>query len=238
MAYESAHLSRFKARYNSTNDDNDLIFQLVRKGAKITPASATITIYKPGATTAVLGATAMTVSGTLMTYQIVTTTVANYPVGTGYRAHIIVTVGAVTYDEDVYFDVVQNVPSGRIGRDQLLALDERILGMDHAGDEDFSEVINAVWDEVQFDLETREIEGDQLLDNMIVDRHRLSVVARYLVLARILRPKGHTEDAKYYEDLYTTKMRQMLAGGIKFDVNQDQEEDDDQGNALTVRLVN
>jgi hypothetical protein len=241
MAYESAHINRFKCRYNSDNDDNAFIFQLVKAGAKLTPASATIAIYKPGSTTAVLAATAMTVSGTLLSYSIDTTTTDNFPVGTGYRARMIIKVGTgqseVTHDEDKFFDVVKTLPTGRITYDQLVALDDRIAGMDHNGDEDFSELIEAVWGEVQFDIETRSIDGDQLLDDMIVDRSRLSIPARMLVVARLLRSKGHQEDAEYYEKQYGEKLRQMLSGGIKFDVNQDQEEDAEQGIANTIRLI-
>lgn len=238
MSYESRHLGRFKARYNSDNDDNELVFQCVRKGVKITPASSTITIYARGNTTAILASTAMTVSGTLNTYAIDTTTVATWPVGVGYRAHIVVVdAAAVTYDDDVYIDVAKTVPQGYVTYDQLLALDDRVRGMDHAGNEDFSELIQSVWDEIQFDIETRTVEGDQMLDSMVVDRARLSVAARFLMLSRILRPKGHSEDATYYEGQYKQKFKQFTAG-IPFDVNEDQNEDTEQGLANIVRLVN
>ena len=228
MAYESAPISRFKARYNSDNDDNEITFQLVRGNVKVTPASATITVYKPGSTTAVLAATAMTPSGTLMTYALDTTTVADFPVDTGYRARIVVTdSGGTTYDEDVFFDVAELPPQGRITRDQLVKLDERVNSMQHAGDSDFSEVIQACWEENQLDLESREMDGDQLLDSMIVDRARLSVVVRFLCLARILRPKGITEDAEYYEQTYRNKLSQLLSGGVRHDLDADKEEDSD-----------
>ena len=236
MAYESNGLSRHTARYESNNDDNAIVFQLIRGGVKITPASATITVYAPGNTTAVLGATAMTVSGSLMTYAIVTTDTDDYPVGNGYRAHIIVTVGSVTHEDDIYFDVAKNVPSGAIGVDQLVALDERISGMENSADADFSEVIQAAWSECQFDIETRQSDGKQLKDSMVVDRVRLSVVVRHLVLSMILRPKGLTEDAKYHEDKYQTKLGQLLTS-LPHDVNQDQEEDSDITMAMTCRLV-
>lgn len=228
MAYEAVPISRFKARYDSDNDDNALTFQMVRAGAKVTPSSATIAIYQPGNSTAVLDATAMTCSGTLMTYEIDTTETDDFPVATGYRARIVVTdSGAVTYEEDIFFDVAELVPQGRITRDQLLKLDERVMTMQHAGDDDFSELIQACWEENQLDLESREMDGDQLLDSMVVDRARLSVVVRFLCLARILRPKGEREDAQYYEETYRNKLRQLLSGGVRHDLDADKEEDAD-----------
>lgn len=238
MAYESAPISRFKCRYNSDNDDNEITFQLVRSGVKVTPASATIAIYKPGSTTAVLAATAMTCSGTLMTYAVDTTTTADFPAGNGFRARVVVTdANAVTYDEDLFFDVVKTVPQGRITRDQLVKLDERVSSMQWAGDDDFSELIMAVWEEVGLDIESREIDGDQMTCDMVVDRNRLSVAARHLTLARILRPKGEVEDSEYHEKQYKQKLKQILSGAIRHDVTQDQEEDSDGYPAVYTRIT-
>lgn len=235
MAYESRHLRRFKCRYNNDNDDNPLTYQLVKDGAKVTPTSATIAIYKPGVTTAVLAATAMTKSGTLLTYNIDTTTTADFPVGTGYRAHIVVT-ATDTYEDQIIFDVAKLVPFGRISRDQLVALDDRVKGMEHAGDEDFSEIIEAVRDEVQLQVETKVINDNQLLEDMILDQSRLAVPSRFLTLAYVLREKGFTEDADYWEGKYDSVIR-MVLGGIKYDTNQDLEEDGKQGHIQTTRLV-
>ncbi len=239
MAYESASISRFKCRYDSDNDDNTILFQLVRAGVKVTPTSATIAIYKPGNSTAVLAATSMgSASGTLFTYAIDTTTVADFPVGNGFRARIVVTVGSTTYDEDVYFDVVKTVPQGRITRDQLVKLDERVSTMQYAGDDDFSELIEGVWEDVQLDIESREVDGVQMTEDMIVDRSRLSVAMRCLCLSRILRPKGEREDAEYWEDTYRKKLRQILSGAIRHDTDQDQEEDSEGSLAVITRIVN
>ena len=68
MAYEQRNLRRQKVRYNDDNDDNKLEYQLVLDGAKVTPTSATITIYKPGSTAAVVSAASMTLSGSVLQY--------------------------------------------------------------------------------------------------------------------------------------------------------------------------
>ena len=47
MTFELKRLGRQKVRYDSANDDNLLRYQLVVDGAKVTPTSATISIYKP-----------------------------------------------------------------------------------------------------------------------------------------------------------------------------------------------
>lgn len=236
MAYESRHLRRYKCRYNSTNDDNPLTYQLVKDGDKITPASAAITIYRPGSTTALVTAGAMTVSGTLCTYCPTTTTVASWPVGTGYRAHIVATTaGAVTYDDEVMFDVAKIVPFGRVTKDQLVALDGRVQGRTHNGDEDFSEIIEAARDDFQFDLETQAITDGQLLETMILDQSRAHVVARKLILSKIFRESKELDEAESYFKEYRTMLRQLLSG-VKYDANQDLEEDTTQGGRVAVKL--
>jgi hypothetical protein len=238
MAYEARHLRRQKIRYNNDNDDNPLLYQLIQDGVKITPSSATIQIFNSSGTS-ILSATAtsLSISGTLMTYAPDTTTVATWPIDTGYRAHWIVTdSGSVTYESDQIFDVVNFVPFGWIGRDQLIALDDRVKGMEHDGDEDFSEVIEAVRDIIQLSIETKAVDDEQLLEDMILDHSRVAVVARFKVLAQLFREKGDAESAEYYDGEYSSTLEQMLAG-IKYDTDQGLEEDEEQGRLTQVRLT-
>lgn len=235
MAYESRHLRRAKVRYDDANDDNPLTFQLIKNGAKLTPVSATVAVYTPGGTAA-LTATSATVSGTLLTYALDTTTEATFPLGNGYRAHWVITVGSTTYPEDQIFDVVRLVPFGRIGRDQLIAADDRVKAMEHNGDEDFSEIIEAARDEVQLDVETKVLGDEQLMENMILDQSRLAIPARFLVLAYIFHEKGMPADGERYEAKYKEKIREVLSG-IRYDKDEDGEEDTKQGGVQIMRLV-
>jgi len=222
-AYEARHLRRQKVRYSDANTEYPLRYQFVLDGVKYTPASATITIYKPGSTTAVLDATAMTVSGTLCTYSVNTTTVADFPVGTGYRARIAATIAGVEHLDDIIFDVVKFILLLDIGKDQLLAMDDRLRAMDHNGDEDFSEIIEAVRDEMQLLLETKAVDGGPMLEAMFLDKSRVSIPARYLVLAQIFETKQNYEAADRYRKKFDSLWRQMLAG-VKLDASQAQEE--------------
>jgi hypothetical protein len=240
MVYESRHLRRQKVRYNSTNLDNPLSAQLTVAGAKVTPASATITIYAPGNSTALVSAAAMTVSGTLLTYSVTTTTVASWPVEEGYRAELAITVGsggsAVVYSRVVIFDVCKFVLVLGITRDQLLALDENILAADHAGDEDFSEVIEAVRDELQLLLETKAIDGGHAVENMIVDASRVAIPARRKVLSTIWRNKGDITRAEHHEAEFG-KLWTAVMAGVRFDKDQDGEEEEGAGRIDGIRLV-
>lgn len=235
MAYESRHLRRQKIRYENANDDAPLKFQLVKDGAKITPTSATVTIYDPSGDE-VLAATALTVSGTLMTKAVSTTTVADYPVDTGYRAHVIVThSGGTTEEEDFLFDVVKFLLDIPLGFDQLVARDDRVRALEWNGDEDLSEIIEACRDELQLLIETKAINDGQLLENMILDSSRVAIPFRQYVLAAIFEAKGQDEAAARYRDRYDMFWRAML-DGIKYDVGQDLVEDASSATPQVVRF--
>jgi len=234
MAYEARPLRRQKVRYNDANDDCPLKTQLIVGGAKVTPASATITIYRPGNATALVGPVAMTVTGTLLTYAPLTTTVASWPVEQGYRADVVVTYGAVTYPIHLVFDVEKYPLVFGLTRDSLLALDPTILGMDHAGDEDFSEPIEAAHDDLQLMLESKATEDGQLLESMILDGSRIAIPARYYVLHLIYFNKD-AERSDRYKNRFNELWASMLAG-IKYDEDQDGEEDAKQGRVITTRF--
>ncbi len=225
MAYESRHLRRQKVRYNNANDDALIYFQLVKNEVKVTPTSATIQVFNPSGTS-ILAATAMTVSGTIMSYAISTTTTATWPVATGYRAHIIVTASGITYEEDILFDVVKFLLDIGVGFDQLLARDDRVRAMEWNGDEDLSEVIGACRDELQLLLETKAIDDGQLVENMILDSSRVAIPFRFYVLKAIFTAKGMDAAAAKAEEEFEKFFRAMLAG-IKYDVGQDLSEDGD-----------
>jgi hypothetical protein len=235
MAYESHNIRRFKVRYDDNNADNPLTYQLVLNGAKITPTSATIATYDASGT-AVLTATAMTASGTLLTYSIDTTTESSYPVGNGYRARIVVTYGGVTYEDDVYFDVVKYLLRIPVGFDQLIALDDSVRAMEWNGDTDLSEIIEACRDEIQLRLETKALEDGELIENMLVDASRVAIPFRRYVLAQVLYAKGRDPQAERHQKTFEELFRAMLAG-IKYDKNQDLAEDAGTGRVQPVRLV-
>lgn len=236
MAYEQRSLRRQKVRYSSDNDDNALTYQLVLNGAKVTPTSATIAVYKPGTSTAVLAATAMTVSGTLMTYALDTTTTADFPLDEGYRADIVVTYGGVTYNRHIMFDVVSYLLRLDIGRDQLVALDDQLNAAEFGGDDDFSELIDACRDDLSVMIEAHVIDDDKLLENMILDSSAVSPAARYYILQQYFRAHGETDKADNYESKFKDLFRSALST-IRYDKTQDGEEDADIGGALLIRVT-
>lgn len=237
MAYESRPLRRQKIRYNSANSDAKLRYQLLLDGEKQTPDSApTITIYRPGNSTALVSAANMTLSGTVATYSADTTTVASWPVETGYRAEVATTVSTVVYTDSIIFDVCKFLLWMDIGADQLIAMDERVASMAHNSDDDFSELIEAVRDVLQLKLETRVLEDKQLLENMVLDKSRIAIPARYYVLAAIYEEKRDHEQADRYEEKADALWRSVVSS-ISYDRNQDLEEDSGVGGIQDFRLV-
>lgn len=235
MAYEYRAIRRQKVRYNSANDDNALVFQLEEDNAKITPASATIAVYREGVTAALLSATAMTVSGTLMTYALDTTTVATWPVSGSYRADIVVTDGsAVTHEGHIVFDVVKYLLRLGVTRDQLLDRDEGILGAEHGGDESLAPLIGACRDELQLLLETKAHQDGQVIENMIIDSSRLAIPARLYILWKHFNGRDQ-EKADNYESDWRMLWKAFL-GGINYDTNLDGFESGKQGGLIPHRL--
>lgn len=237
MAYEQRAIRRQKVRYDDDNSDTPLRWQRVIDGEKATPdAAPTITIYAPGNSTALVTDDDMTLSGTVATYSVDTTTEASWPVQTGYRARIKTTVGSIEYLDDVMFDVVKFILTLDIGVDQLAALDERVSSMQHRGDEDFGELIEAVRDELQAMIETRVIKDNRLLENMILDVSRVSIPARFLILHRIHEEKENYEAATRYMERFQELWRSTLST-IQYDSGQDLEEDSTLGGVQAFRLV-
>jgi len=235
MSYEERRLARQKVRYNSDNDDVDLVFQLVEAGAKVTPDSATIEIFKPGSTTAVLDAAAMTVSGSLLTYNVLTTTVADFPVDQGYRADIVVTFNTTeTADRHFIFDVAKYLFTPNLAFDQLVALDDEVRGMAHDNDEAFGPIIEASRDELQEMIESRiRTMGARLLEEHILDASRAAIPFRRYVLANIFREKGNTEKADYHEGKFETLFGLMMSS-LAADGDQDGQESSDVGGVAEV----
>ena len=235
MAFEHRPLRRQKVRYDDANADNPLRSQLVYDGAKQTPDSApSITIYAPGGTTALVSAAAMTLSGTVATYSVDTTTESSWPIGTGYRADIVTTVGGTDYDTHLMFDVVRYLLRLDVAADQLRALDERLVAMQHRGDDDFSDIIEAVRDELQTRLETRAIKDSLLIENMVIDTSRVSIPARYLIIGRLLEEKRDYEAADRRIAQFDELWRAVI-NSIEYDFNQDGAEDSKMGGIQSFR---
>lgn len=235
MAYEASHIIRQKLLYNkSTSADNTLTFQLVEDGDKVTPTSATIAITKPGGTE-VLAATAMTVSGTLMTYITDTTTVADFPIDEGYRADVAVTSGGVVYNRHFIFDVARYHLRLGITYDQLVAFDDSISGMRHDNDEDFSELIEACRGVLQVRIELHVLGNGKLVENMIIDRTAVAIAARFYILHRIYFNKD-SERSDAYEAQFD-ELWAALMSSIRYDRDQDGEEDGKIGGLQNIRLL-
>jgi hypothetical protein len=235
MAYEQRPLRRQKVRYNDANDDTPLTYQLLVDGAKVTPTSATITIYAPGNSTALVDAAAMTKSGSLLTYAPDTTTVASWPVDTGYRAHVITTYSAVTYPDDLYFDVAKFILRFSVGYDQLVSRDEAVAGMTYADDEDLSPIIEATRDELQLLIESKVLGDGKLLESMVLDRAAVEVPGVLLVLSNLYRAKHEYETAAVWREDFARLWRASMAS-VRYDENEDLEEDSTVGGTNRVAI--
>ncbi len=236
LSYETRHLGRQQLRYNSANSDIALLGQLVIDDEKVTPTSATIEIFKPGSSTAVLAATAMTVSGTLLLKSgIDTTTVADFPLDTGYRADLAITYNSVVYYRHIVFDVVKYLFIPNVAFDQLVALDDGIRGMQHDGDADFSELIGACRDVLQMRLESKILGSRKLLSSAIIDTSRVSTAFRFLCLHQIWFNKGDADRAGEYKDRYNETLDAVLSSTL-FDDDQDGQENSEIGGIQEVRF--
>lgn len=236
MTYELKSLRRQKVLYNSANATNPLVFQLVLNDVKVTPTSATITIYAPGNTTALVSAAAMTVSGTLLTYTVTTTTTASWPVDTGYRAEIAVTYSGAVYSRVIVFDVVAYLLDLAIGVDQLVDIDERVAGMVHNGSTDMVGLITAGRNVLQAQVEAKVLTDGKLIENMILDSGPLATVACFWILAQLYFEKGRLDDMREYRKQYD-QMLEAVLNSITYDSDQDGEEDAEQGGIVYMRLV-
>lgn len=200
MTYERFRLGRQKIRYDNANDDLPLVYQFAVNDAKQTATSATIAISFNG--TEKLAATAATVSGSLISYTLDTSTETTWLLGKGYRADLVVTYDTKTYERHFFFDIATYVFVPHLTHDQLVALDDNVRGMDHDGDEDFSELIGACRDIMQTRLESKMLEATRLKQEMIVDPSQVAVAFRSFVLSRIYRNKGNHEQANEYKAEY------------------------------------
>lgn len=235
MAFENYQMGRQKVLYNNANDDNPVVYQLKVDGEKVTPTSATIEIYKPGSTTAVLAATAMSKSGTLLTYSVDTTTVADFPVDEGYRGEIVVTYNSLTYDAQIVFDVAKFLLRYQVAWDQLVALDDSIVGMKHNGEEDLSPLIEACRDDLQADLESKIVKGKALKENYILDDSRVSSVFRLFILAQLHLNKGNMDHYEIYFERFQ-HLKNAVLSAIKYDTDEDGQESGDIGGLHEITL--
>jgi hypothetical protein len=243
VAYEQKPVRRQKALYNNDNDDNPLVYQLVVDSEKVTPTSATIQVNDPDGDS-VLAATAMTLSGTLLTYSLDTTTVANFPIKDGYVANIVTTYNAKTYNDKMVFDVTRTLLRLSIAKDQLVALDDGVQGMSIDGDEDLSPIIEAMRDVLQARVESRIFsDGTRTNMSMILDNAGISAVFRYMVLAQLFRAKPESDEgilegskAFVYDRMADTLFDQVMSS-MFWDTDQDGAEDGDIETEPTVRLV-
>lgn len=237
MAYEQRVTRRQKVRYNSDNDDNALVAGLVLDGVKTASDSATIAVTDPDGTS-VLAATAMTTNGSFQTYFLDTTTIADFPIAEGYRADIVFTYGdpSKTAEAHLMFDVVKFLFRLNIAFDQLVAFDDGVRGMQMDGDEDLSNLIVAVEDELQAAVESKVIDDGRMMEEMILDASRLALPAKLKILYRLFNSKKDYDHADRYLEQYNNEIRAALSS-IRYDVAQDGLEDTRIGGWQSVRLV-
>lgn len=232
MAYEFRQLRRYKARKNSDNSDNLLTVAVVADGAKVlcaddTADTAKITVYAPGSSTAIETDTAgtMTTGEANVTFALDTSAdTTNYTTREGYRGDLTITIGGQVYTGHVVFDVVPYVLKLLISRDQLLDRDDRLRGMDWAGDDDMSGIIEACRDELQLRLEGVAYENGRILEDMALDHNKLAVFQRLYTLEAIFRAKGDEDAADVYERKFNDAWDVYLAQ-VKFDTSQSGTED-------------
>lgn len=234
MAYEERNVARQKVRRDSENDDLPLQYQLLVNGAKVTPTSATITVYRSGEDTAVLDATAMTVSGTLLTYALDTTETEDFPNG-AYRADIVVTYSSVEYAKHIIFDVVPYVFDVNIGLDQLVALDDSIRGMQHDFDTTFAPLINSCNDILQMRIEAKLVRDQRLKQDMIIDHSALAICQRFYILHRIFFNKDNFAKSEGYKEDFESSLDAVLST-IKYDTALEGEEPAEEGGVDETRF--
>lgn len=87
---------------------------------KVVPTSATLTVYKPGSTTKLIDAAAMTVAGDgLLSYAL--TAVHNDVAGENYKCVIAYVISGTTYYTTIFYDVVNSKLAAVITDDDLIA---------------------------------------------------------------------------------------------------------------------
>jgi hypothetical protein len=240
MTYELKPLARQKVLYDNDNATNPLTYQLVMDGSKVVPASAVITIYRRGSSTALVTDGEMSVVGSLMTYSVDTTTEATWPIETGYRADVAVTVGsgesAQVYPRHLVFDVVRFVLDLAIGIDQLVDIDDRVAGMTHSGQDDMPGLIVAARSDLQMRIESKVLSENKMIENVILDPSHLSVAACYLILSQLWFNQDDEKKADHYLKRYESSMTAILST-LRYDAGQDGDEDANIGGVDQVRLV-
>jgi len=203
--------------------------------------TATITTYPPGSTTAIETATAMTITTGASVITVALDTSAdttNYTIRTGYRGVVTYTENATgdVYYGEIFFDVCREPLFLVVTYDQLLDLDGRLRGMDHAGDDDLSPIIEACRDEYQLQLESIADETGMLTEDMYVDP-KVNVAFRRYILAEFFAGKGEEyKGAKEHHEKRYKALWELYLRQAKPDRNQDGSETDTPMRRVKMRL--
>jgi len=237
MAYEFRALRRQKALDGITNTAYPLKTALVLDGAKVNvDTTAKITIYKPGNATALVTAASMTITGSLLTYAVIATG-SDWTVGQGYRGELVVVHGGVTYNGHIIFDVVNFLLLSDVTADQLIDRDDGLRSADWAGDDDLSGLIEATRDELQILVEAMAFDtGKHVLEDMIIDQGKFSTCHRIYCLEAFWRARENHDAADNYQRTFKTLWKAFV-NSIKYDANQDGEEDKPASELVQQRLV-
>lgn len=239
MAFEQKRTARQKVLYNSANATSPLVAQLILDGEKVIPTSATVAVYGPGdPDTALLAATAMTLGAspaTLLTYALDTTETDDFPLGTGYRAVVVVTYAAATYTLEYIFDVVRALVQMDITYDQLVALDSSIEGMKSAGDESLAPLIVKCHDVIQTALEAKIVRGRRLIENYILDTMGVSIAGQYWCIAHLLLAAKDRDGYDTYYKMFGELLGEVLST-MPYDTAQSGSESNEAGGLQQITL--
>lgn len=231
MTYQRALTGRQKVRYDNANADLPLVHQFSVDDAAAVPTSATISIYEPGNSTALVDGAAMETStdrgdsdDTLLTYAVDTTTEADWPIKEGYRAEIVVVFNSTNYPRHLLFDVARYVFLPNLTFDRLVAMDDNVRDMQHDGDGDFSELIGSCRENLQLKIESRVVNNKRLLQEMLLDSSKFVPVLRAYVLSYVYLNRKDMEMMRHYKGEYEDLFNAVMSS-VSLDEGQDGEED-------------
>ncbi len=238
MTWERKRLARQKVRYNDANDDAPLVYQHVVNGEKVAITSATIAIYAPGGTTALVSGS-LTVPdspNTLNTYAVNTTTVASWPASKGYRADLVVTYNSKTYPRHFLFDVAKYVFVHQVTQDTLVGMNQRVRGMVWDDDEDLSNFITHCADEFQAKIEAKILDAEKMRMEWIADSSSADVAFALFCLSNFFHAFDDHEEGKRYGDRADTILSTVLST-YGFDKGEAGAESTKEGGIQELRLV-
>lgn len=216
MAYSFRKASHQEILYNDTNDENPLEFTFIDDtGTEQTPTSATIAIYSPSqisTATPILAATAMTVSGSKLTYvRDTSTSTSVYAIDQDYRAKVIVTYSSATYERKFYFDIVRNILKPLLTENLLKEKVPSLMKESYGEEESFVPAFNGAWRTILERINDYNIQNQQIRASMVLDSTAILPVHENLVIAYIYENKKDFDTGSIYRGRYEEELARLLA---------------------------